>query len=364
MSATDKWKVLARRQLSKFPPELVFLSAVVTVACVTRVVSLWSAAEPGKDEEDRSKGGNGKARQPQKSRKSEEVGGGTKRRRRANPRDAATIRVCFSTGSAQSWREVVEEYERTSVLPDVQLLFGVLLECDDVEDVRLYSADDMRHTVAISHAVRMKNEEKAKAARRLVRRFVNGMESIVVLADRRVRPDVGWDEALLWCSLPLDGRSMYTCPASAKSDPSFPTIRTRSNGAVVRSDERAFRNPDLRRRDVVPSACWCAEFLAAPPSAVLAWSASKEKREAFRYFVPAFPFLRASTKGDVEAFIVENEDCPLLLGGRSTFRKGSDAATPSDRVGLSSAPTTLEMRRKFGSVDAAKIAVSVESKAR
>ena len=347
MSVSPRWKSLAAKHLANCPPELAFLGAVVLAACVARMASLLSPF--ARHDAEQKKGS--KKRSASKCKQ----GGG------AGERDASTIRVCFSVDITANWREVVAEYERTSILPNVQLVFGVLVECDDVNDVRLHSADDMRGTVAISHAVPIKKHEKIKAARRLVRRFVNGMETLIVLVDHRVRPEVGWDETLMWCGLPLDGKSFLTCPVSANDDPAFPTIRQRSSGAAARSDERVFRNPDLRRRDVVPSACWCAELLAAPPNAMLAWCASKGRGTEFCYFVPSFSFLRRSARHVVEEVIVENEECPLLLGHAAA---GKDAVVSGrDRVGLSRAPTSLEMRRKFGSVDAARIAVAVESNA-
>ena len=160
--------------------------------------------------------------------------------------------------------------------------------------------------------------------RRLMRRFVQGDETAVVVLDHRVRLVQGWDATVV--SLLSSRTRVLTAPAAGHA---FPT-RT-ADGR--RGASRAFRTPPALA--TTPAVCWCAEFTAGTPAALATPSP--------RYRVPCLPVVEAD-----ERLEAEHADAVVL----------ATSVTKEERVGLSANPSDAERIRKFGSSRASRLAVA------
>ena len=181
---------------------------------------------------------------------------------RAAPR--AVVRVCLSLPVGVDWRDVVLQYIQRATDPR-RLRFSVLLECSEARQALLGDADDLFRGRAVVQHVRAPRDpdDHVGRVRRLVRRCVAGDETLVVLADRRVRAAPGWDETLL----ALVGQEAVVLSAPVSAHPvAFPCLAPVDGGAAaVRAASRPFA--DASRTVAVPSVCRCLEFVAAAPHA-------------------------------------------------------------------------------------------------
>ena len=175
-----------------------------------------------------------------------------------------TIRVCVSCTPKTDLYELMTRFLSTSCrLYDVS--FGIMIECSEMTDALSNEPDncphELRDRVRIHHTVSIPKENHEKRHRRLFKKFSNGMEDLIVLADPRVVPEFRWDENLM-LAFHKNEKVVVTCPLCPHSS-GFPTLRERSNGDIVRDVAKAFLNEDST---FVSSVCLCHEFVAFSPN--------------------------------------------------------------------------------------------------
>lgn len=238
------------------------------------------------------------------------------------------LRVCFAVRSGQDWRSTVQRFLSAAV-SQADVRFGVLVECERVEDVDDDEGKDLRAAVEVKHTVPPSRPTPAKRVRRLTKKFVSGMETLVLVVDPRAEPTYGWDAALARVPLPEGG--VLTAPF-CEHEACFPTLRPGPSGPE-RGGAKPFRFAE--EGVAVPSVCGCYELLAARPSAFLEGAGS--------YWVAAFPLLRPRREQLGEGV-------------------GEVELTPASRMGLSPRATHGETRLKYGSTAAAKVATKLDRK--
>lgn len=262
--------------------------------------------------------------------------------RRPSRRPNGTIRVCVHgthPTRGPDPMEVVHRYVRTCS-NRYDLLFGILIECERMTDVVEYDeASYPRDRVMIHHTVRIDAENHARRLRKLLRRFVSGMEDMVVFVDARVSPVFGWDTHLVDAT--KDAKTVVTCPLCVHAC-AFPTLRRRSNGEVVRDEARAFVHAGPAGT-FVASVCLCHEFVACHPMSVPTDSVGQVK-----VVVPAFPVVCAVAPSVEEDVLDHN------------LQVQSSGLTNSQRLGLSVSPNGLEMYHKYGSASSARLAIKLD----
>lgn len=273
------------------------------------------------------------------------------------PRHA--IRVCLVSPPGCDWRACVMALIGASIVP-AALTFGVVVECTDLDG--LESAGELRSHVWLHCTTPARSDDPARMLRRLVRRFVTGTETAVVVIDPRVRLRHGWDQGVIECTR-SSGAHVLTSPVTRhEGAAAFPTLRQRSSGAIVRSDARPFRRRASRRADVVvASACWCFELTAGPPSLLraMALRAGDGERDAAgvpptaSFCVPTEPLLEADAALEEAVLAAADEHVPLPRPAHSRL-------TSCQALGLSAVPSARELFMKYGSAEAARLAIKLD----
>lgn len=254
------------------------------------------------------------------------------------------IRICLHTTPRADVSALVQRYTVTcSNL--YRLSFGILIECDCMEDVLLHDASAHKKSgserVIVHHIARIDDAAHVKRLKKMRKHFVNGMEDMVVFADHRVFPEFGWDAHLL---NGMDENELVTCPLCVHAA-GFPTHRERSNGDVVRDEARCFVHPG-EVGVFVPSVCLCYEFFACRPLTIPLTSVPQV------VVLPTFPIIQASTR-DVEDVILD-----------VNLQVQTPVLTNSGKMGLSSRPSGIEMYHKYGSTSAVKLAIKLDRRQR
>lgn len=264
----------------------------------------------------------------------------------------AHILVLLSVPIRSTWRESIVHMITQAKAPR-NLTFAVLLECTRPSDADLGDdlGSDLRPFARLVHARAPRTLDPVHRHRRLVRRFVEGDESLVVVADHRVRVARGWDE-MCYAALHDTGRvqqAVLSAPAASRDGtPAFPTRRRRSDGVhVARDAARRIEGPPSVH--AMPSVCWCAEFTAGHPLALRGWSkersavAQTENVHRF-HVVPALPLVEEDRRVE-EEYLDTDEGCANAPYG------------PHERIGLTRQADDEERIRKFGSSRAARLAI-------
>ena len=257
---------------------------------------------------------------------------------RIKPRSVeGIIRVCVHTTRGDNLSDIVHRYISTSS-NRYDVLFGILVECESLDDVVSFDSTDYpRDKIVVHYTVRMESSAHEKRLRKLCKKFVSGMEDMVVFAHARVVPEFGWDIHLIGAI----SDSVVTCPLCVHAA-GFPTLRRRSNGDVVRNEARAFVHPG-QVGTYVPSVCLCHEFVACHPLSV-------PHTRPEHVVVPTFPILSPTTQV-VEEDVLDSNLHPL-----------SPTLSNSDKLGITPTPTGLEMYHKYGSTSAARLAIKLDRK--
>lgn len=279
---------------------------------------------------------------------------------------ARHIRVLFSAPIRETWRESIVHILTQALVPR-NLHVSVLLECTQLSDANLGElSSELRPFVRLVHArapARTSSSslpsDPLKRHRRLMRRFVKGDESLVVVLDHRVRLMRGWDAMICTCLEQEEVRNgddsevpvVLSAPAATRAGvPAFPTRRRRSDGVhVARGVARAFEGPAAAH--ALPSVCWCAEFTAGSPAALCDWPRGETSsavgltdHSGRRHVVPALPLLEADASLE-QAYLDADLGCASALYGAC------------ERVGLTRDADDAERIRKFGSSRAARLAI-------
>lgn len=263
------------------------------------------------------------------------------------------VRVCVA---ADARSDVLELFGRFagSASRRYEVCLGVLIECDRMEDALRGPASlppEYRHRVHLHHTARLPREAHARRLRKMQRMFVNGMEDLVVLADERVVPELGWDAHLMaaFADSPAAGPPVVvTCPLCVHPA-GFPTLRTRGNGDVVRDEAKPFAHP-AAPGVFVPAVCPCHEFLAFLPARPppLAAEGGEAAWAPVALVVPAFALVRAVAAG-VEEDVLDCNLAPL----RARLADG-------ERLGITPGAPGAELYHKYGSAAAARLAVKLD----
>ena len=217
--------------------------------------------------------------------------------------EAVIIKVCFTCRRDTDWKDVVSNYIRSAVL-QTGIRFGVLVQCDSVGDVSIEEHREIRKITEVCHTTKIPSDHHTLRVRKIIKRFVNGSETIVLIVDPRIVPEYAWDRKLL--NIPQFKRSMKD--SSNLKDSSvvvsipwsehavgFPTLRERSNGDVCRSSAMEMRFTDNVK--AIPSVVICTEFMVAKPDVWIAWRKSRSSLHHLEYtLVPVFPVIEPNEK--------------------------------------------------------------------
>lgn len=268
-----------------------------------------------------------------------------------------SIKVLFCASSDDNWHDTLWHLVRQSHTPR-NLRLCVLLECTSATDIGSDLDASLRKIAWVEHAPE-KHLTHAQKVRRLVRRFIRGDETLVVVMDRRVRVRCGWDSdiaKLLRTAPPLTVLSSPVPPlprTSASITPFFPTLRSRSTGATARNSARPFESsPALR---CVPSVCWCHEFTVTTSDTLRVWptaaSSSPVANTGTAGTLHVVPSISLLEPDDILAETILDDD------------EGCDApCNAHSRVGLTPYADDFERIVKFGSSTFAKLAVDFAKK--
>lgn len=265
---------------------------------------------------------------------------------------ALHIKVLLTARVDDAWRDTVWNVITQSHYPRA-LQFGVLLECTKPSDADMSDVEpDLRGLVRVTCAKAGPDpEDVPRRTRRLLRRFVAGDETLIVVMDVRTRVVHAWDVTLadLMRNEPPD--TVLSTPACVKEGriPSFPTLRKRSTGTVAREKARFFEGP--LTTSTVPTVCWCAEFTAARPEALTNWPPAHIGKSALACTtVPGRHFVVPTVS------LVEHDEA--LEESHLDTEEGTDAPFgPYERIGLTREKDDTEGIRKFGSSRAAALAL-------
>lgn len=246
------------------------------------------------------------------------------------------IRVCLATKPGVDTFELVTRYTSASSRR-YEIVFGLLIECERMEDALNDRTETYPCDVRVHHTVALSADSHSKRLSKLHRKFVNGLEDLIVLSDSRAVPEFGWDLSLM-DAFQRSEWDLVTCPLCPHVA-GFPTLRERSNGDVVRDEAKAFLHRDTTA--IVPSVCLCNEFVAFRPVHIPPF-------ENARVGVPTFPLLRPVTSR-VEDEVLDTNLHPLR-----------PSLLHSEKLGLSTRPSGDELYHKYGSATAAKLAVRLD----
>lgn len=241
------------------------------------------------------------------------------------------VKALFYAPVESNWIEVVWHlFSQASNPQNVHV--GVLLECTKPSDAELIAPPELQHAVTLVHVNARKLAPGPKHDE-LLRRFLRGDETVVVLLHRDIRLRHGWDETLVGLRREFPS-TRFTVPASCSHEPTFPCLA--ADGTRDARD-RTFVTKDTYT--AVPSVCVCAEFVAGPPAA---WAQSS----SFPYLVPTFSMLEVCS---------EKTWLRIFQDVQSTTTTAAVVST-NERVGLTPRPTEWECVCKYGTVRAAKLA--------
>lgn len=270
-------------------------------------------------------------------------------------RPGAMVRVCFAARASDDWRGAVLSFLRSAAMRSC-IRVGVLLQCREVGEAEA-RPDDLRTAVDIHHTVPIGATRHGFRAAKLVRHFVNGLETRVVLVDPRATFQYAWDRHLAELPPSVGEDVLVTCPLSPHAA-GFPTLRRRSTGEVVRSEARPMR---FEQAGVfVPAVCACSELIAASPAVLLAWRREWKAARASRAasappfpgaaLVPAFPLLDPLVRPEEEEEVLVNNEGIVFPAALSSAGK----------LGLSPRAGSQEMYHKYGSTTSARLAVRLD----
>lgn len=246
------------------------------------------------------------------------------------------VKVLIAVPASEDWNELLWDYMRAAVYPqDVQ--FGILVECLGVRDADVDVDSILRPRVRVHHAVAPHDapvRDMRRRARRLVRHFQSGNETIVVVADHRARPCPSWDMNLIRLQQQMPAPGLITTPAAATDGIGhFPCV-VRSDNTTRRGTSRAFWRNSC---EPVRAVCWCPEFTAGDPQTLRDWMAAADDAVFHASPVPLIlpdPALEAAHMG----------------------REVTDSA-PGGVVGVADVEDEHEAMMKFGSIRSAKLAI-------
>lgn len=252
---------------------------------------------------------------------------------------APLIKLLVTARATDNWNALLWNAARSASSPQ-SILFGIVIECDTVEDADVRVDTLLRAHTRIDYATAAPSA--SRAMRRLVRRFVDGSEAVVVIVHRKATLVARWDEVVTQLAPQLGDAVASAPPAGAVGAPRFPTLRQTSDGCVARDVARVFKS---ERAELVPSVCWCPEVTFARPATLRAWPRATRVDDGRAHLVPGVPLLEKNDD-------LEDE----LLDDESARSRTPRVVLRCETAGLTTATTAAEAALKYGSARAAKMA--------
>ena len=252
----------------------------------------------------------------------------------SNEKIGKIITVCFCCKATDDWEKTVVRFMQSAQWQS-GLRFGVLIHCDSIEDTHI-EASHLRKIVDVHHTI-VKNRHAS--CRKMIKRFVNGLESYVVISDHRLEPVYGWDTCL-YKMIKRSKNSLVTCPSS-QYKVGFPTLR-RMDGKTFRGASKEMIIHTDPARLTISSVCACEEFMVASPSVLVSWRLSNTLLSSMTSEIPTVQILEGS-----------NYERDYV------FREVQLPYYNENGVGLTKNATVEELHYKYGSTAAARIAIKL-----
>ena len=274
---------------------------------------------------------------------------------KARTQYAHDVKVLFSVPIHDPWRDTLLHLLSQARYPR-SIQFGVILECTSASDADFGNVDaDIRSFVRVSHAPAPRDPTDAgKRIRRLVRRFVDGSETMVIFIHPRVQVMRHWDviaSSLLEAESRSTARPVILSAPAASHDgcAGFPTVWCRDS-VVRRGTSRLATRPSSKRPRATPSVCWCSEFTAAKPDVLQSWplkaaASPVAQTVGLHHVVPMVPLVEADPKLE-EAILTADPGHP-----------DASSCGAHERIGLTRDADDRERILKYGSSSAARLAV-------
>jgi len=241
------------------------------------------------------------------------------------------------------------------------------MRCGDVATINVLltyrSADDVpdndvsdpiyRHLVNIEMGIQ-RSRHPSNNLQRLVRRFVTGSETAVVVLQGGCTLHDDFSRTILEVQQRIPDNVIVSCPTSHITGVAqFPTLRVRSNGSVARDASKPFHANSIQHMvELVPNVTWCPEITICNGLLLKRWSQTMS--ESFlehvhripevAHVVPSHPLLAHNAR--VEDDILDFDE------GLEGYRI-SDA----ERVGITAASSSNERIVKYGTLFRARVAI-------
>jgi len=254
--------------------------------------------------------------------------------------------------ASDTWREYINHIVMRC--RDVATL-NVLLTYRSADDVPDSDVSDpiYRHLVNIEMGVQ-RSRHPSSNLQRLVRRFVTGSESTVVVLQAGCSLHDDFARTILEVQQRLPDGAIVSCPSSHTTGVAqFPTLRVRSNGSVARDGSKPFHANSLQHAvDLVPNVTWCPEMTICNGLLLRRWSqtTSESFLEHVRripevtHLIPSHPLLAHNAR--VEDDVLDLDE-------------GLEGYTISDaeRVGITATSSSNERMVKYGTLFRARVAI-------
>ena len=250
------------------------------------------------------------------------------RRAAGRRHDDVHLKVLLDVRASDDWNELLWHCIHSAVAPHT-LHFGVLVGCVSLHDANTDVDSLLRSRADVHHCRARSHTSHARSMRRLVRHFVGGDETFVVVLDPRARLVPEWDTAVVGCCADLDSYTAASCPSVSRDGAAgFPLVD--ASGAR-HGDTVAFAA--AAADGVQPSVAWCSEATIGRPSALQGWP-------DVAHVVPTRPVVSHDPCIDVARDVTLPPPVPRAARVGLTARYGEDEAIV-----------------KYGSVKAARLAV-------
>lgn len=251
-------------------------------------------------------------------------------------------RVLLLAPISCDWKSILNHTIQTSHAPQC-LQVRILAEVDQFSESTELETASLRAVCRLSHTRARPGLRAPGRARRLLRHFgEDGGADFTVLLDPRTELMPGWDAkiaSLLSASSPF---TILSCPGSKGGIPCFPTL-LRSTGARGSSLPFCVRNQDT----TTPTVCWCAEATAGRPEAFQKWGATLRHAKSAWSSTTKYHQIPTTALCTAPALTFQKEDAGEPEG----------SVTRSMELGLSANASVEEQILKFGSTQAAEVAL-------
>lgn len=209
--------------------------------------------------------------------------------------------------------------------------FCVLLDCSTMADMEIELDSFLAPMTFVDFVLHKRGEGARKRTQRLVRKFVVGNETLVVVPNEDSVLLPCWDSILLAHCLSMKEDVLVSCPSRS----------TYGRGHFPCADEEGKRVDSLPFQDqaerCVSSVMWCPELTVGTPTSLINWC----KGNTTRHMILSAPLL-VDDRG---------------LETRSTPHSPPVPSSKSSRVGMVDKNDVAECIAKFGSQRCAGLAI-------